>query len=319
MAFRKPGEKKLGGKFLSYGKKSTSKTTFLLSFPKIAAIDAETGMSFYEGTEDGKNLVLVANSQSFKELEDDIDDISENYEEMQIQTFGIDSSTKIRENIEETIMLIDEKRERKKGKSIDETNLSIRSRGRIKYVSKKIQNLKIDLSTKGIHIVDIAQAKEIKEKQGDQFVLIGWEPDMQKGSDHDYDVVLRHFTEKTPQGKTLYKAEVEKDRLKVFQQGDIIENPSYEMWREVLEKRANGETLNTNFSKQVEDGKDRYEEESELDEKTWQDKMKALFDKLSDDQKVQLTESLKKAKISNFSQLTPVQENKLKAIYESFN
>ena len=234
MAFRKPGEIRLGGKFLSYGRKATSKTTFLLSFPKIAAIDAEAGMSFYEGKPKGKNIVLVSNTQSFKDFEEDLDDIAENYEEYGVKTFGLDSATKVKENLEETIMTIDEKREKKKGKSADETNLSIRSRGRIKYVNKKLQNLKIDLSTRGVNIVDIAQAKEIKEKQGDQFVTVGWEPDMQKGADHDYDVVLYHYTEPDGKGGVKFLARVDKDRLEVFKVGTIIENPSYEMWASVL-------------------------------------------------------------------------------------
>lgn len=319
MAFRKPGAKKLGGKFLSYGKKGTSKTTFLLSFPAIAAIDAETGMSFYEGTEKGKNLVLVANSQSFKELEDDMDDIAENYEEYGIKTFGIDSSTKIRENIEETIMVIDEKREKKKGKSVDETNLSIRSRGRIKYVSKRLQNLKIDLSTRGVNIVDIAQAKELKEKQGDQFVTIGFEPDIQKGSDHDYDVVLRHFTEKLANGKVAYKAEVEKDRLGVFNVGDIIENPTYDLWKDVLEKNSNKETLNTSFVQQAESSKELYEEEADEDEKSWKEKMSDLVAKLTDGRKKELFAKLQEAKISDFGSLTATKEEKLKVIYGEFS
>lgn len=317
MGFRKPGESKLGGKFLIYGKKGTSKTTFLLSFPKVAIIDAEAGASFYEGTEKGKNMVLVANSQSFKDFEEDLDDISENHQEYGIATFGLDSATKIKENLEETIMTIDEKREKKKGKSIDETNLSIRSRGRIKYVSKRLQNLKIDLSTKGINVVDIAQCKEIKEKQGDQFITIGYEPDMQKNSDHDYDVVLRSFTEKEPNGKVHYKAEVEKDRLGIYNTGDIIENPSYDMWKSVLEKRK-GDALNTSFAQQSEESKEKYEEEAALEERTWKEKMKSLMSGLDDSGKKEVMGELKEAKVSSFDNLTQTKEAKVKAIYEKY-
>ena len=318
MGFRKPGEKKLGGKFLSYGKKATSKTTFLLTFPKIAALDTETGMSFYEGTNAGKNLVLVSNSQSYKSFEDDLDDISENYEEYGVETFAVDSVTKVKENLEETIMLIDEKRERSKGKSVDETNLSIRSRGRIKYVNKKLQNMKIDLSTRGINVVDIAQAKEIKEKQGDQFVLVGHEPDMQKGSEHDYDVVLYHYTETDGRGNTKFMARVEKDRLGVFKVGQTIENPSYEMWASVFDKRKDKDTLDVSFVQESEDGKHRYEEQQELDEKTWKDKFTILIPTLEDDKKKELMETLKATKITDFDKLTPKKREDMIKIYEQF-
>lgn len=319
MGFRKPGTKKLGGKFLSYGKKGTSKTTFLLTFPKIAAIDAETGMSFYEGTEKGKNLVMVANSQSFKEFQDDIDDIGESYQEYGVETFGLDSATKIKENIEETIMVVDEKREKKKGKSVDEVNLSIKSRGRIKYEAKKLQNLKIDLSSKGVNIVDIAQSKDIKEKVGDQFVTVGYEPDMQKGSDHDYDVVMRHFTEVDMKGVVHFKAEIEKDRLGVFKVGEIIENPSYEMWKDVLEKHKKGEALSTSFSQQVDSAKEKYANDADNDEKSWQDRMVGLIGKLGDDDKKALQEDLKANKITGFNNLTAKQQSNLEAVYAKYN
>ena len=319
MAFRKPGEKKIGGKFLSYGKKATSKTTFLLTFPKVAALDTEAGMSFYEGTDKGKNLILVANSQSFKSFEEDLEDIADNYEEYGVKTFAVDSVTKIKENLEETIMVIDETRERKKGKGVDETNLSIRSRGRIKYVNKRLQNLKIDLSTRGVNIVDIAQAKEIKEKQGDQYVLVGYEPDMQKGSDHDYDVVLYHYTETDGRGNTKFFARVDKDRMGVFKVGQVIENPSYEMWASVLAERDDKEALNTSFVKQNEDGKNSYEEEQDLEEQTWTEKFRNLISILSDEQKKELQVDLKSAGISDFSKVTPKKRELMIEIYKKFS
>lgn len=317
--FRKPAEKRIGAKFLAYGKKSTGKSQFLLSFKGVAAIDAETGLAWYEGTELGKNLVAISNTQSFREMEDAAEQIAENFEEMGVKTFGIDSVTKIKENLEETIMVIDERRERKKGKDVDETNLSIRSRGRIKYTNKRLQNVKIDLSTKGVNIVDIAQAKEIKEKQGDQFVLVGYEPDMQKGADHDYDIVLFFYTEVDSEGKTRYFARVEKDRLRVFKNGDIIENPHYDMWKDVIESKDGKETIATDFAEQVEGSKERYEKEMELEEASWEKKFSELMSNLSDEEKKSISLAIKKARITGFSDLTPTQTESLKAIYKEYS
>ena len=222
MAFRKPATKKLGIKVLSLGKEGTGKTVFALSFPRIASIDGEAGQSFYENTEYGQNLVFVDNTQSYQELEEDIDYIEEEYEAQDIQTLVIDSETKVFNNLEETLMTIEEKKAKKKGVDANDSNLSIRSRGRIKYIAKRLQNLKIDLSSKGVNVVSIAQAKDVQVKQGDSWVVTGVIPDMVKGSAFDYDLVLEHYSEIDAQGNVKYKAKVVKDRTNVFKKGDII-------------------------------------------------------------------------------------------------
>ena len=51
MAFRKPAKTKIGGKFLTYGFTGEGKSYFGLTFPKIGAIDSETGLAFYEDTD----------------------------------------------------------------------------------------------------------------------------------------------------------------------------------------------------------------------------------------------------------------------------
>lgn len=319
MAFRKPAEVRLGAKVLVFGKKATGKSWFLLSWPGIAAIDAETGLAWYEGKEVGKNLVAISNTQSFREMEDDAEEIADNYEELGVKTFAIDSVTKIKENLEETIMVIDERREKRKGKDVDETNLSIRSRGRIKYTNKRLQNVKIDLSTKGINIVDIAQAKEVKEKQGDQFVLVGHEPDMQKGADHDYDIVLFFYTEVGSDGKLKYKAEVQKDRLNVYKTGDVIDSPTYAMWKDVIEGREGKEMIDTSFAEDTQDSKDRYEKETDLAEAGYAEKFSVLIKTLSDDDKKKLTAELAAKKIKGFEGLSPNQKAALGTIYKTFS
>lgn len=320
LAFRKPLEAKVGAKALAFGKKSTGKTKFLLSWPGVAAIDAEMGMSWYEGTEDGKNLVLVSNTQSFKEMEDDAEEIGEAFEDLGVKTFAIDSVTKIKENLEETIMTIDEKREKRKGKDVDETNLSIRSRGRIKYTNKRLQNVKIDLSAKGVNIVDIAQAKPIKKKIGDQFEIVGYEPDMQQGSEHDYDIVLFFYTEPDKTGALKYYARVEKDRLEVFKTGDVIEDPSYEMWKQKIEARDKNESLDINYSQESQETKEKYEQEADLDTASWTEALSALSKKLDTDKQKELAQMLKSARISlaDMDNLSPVQKDKLREIIKRF-
>ena len=81
MSFRKARATKIGGKFLSYGESGSGKSTFQLTFPKVACIDSETGIAHYEGKDielnNGKtynNLVMVDNTSDLDELESDLDD-----------------------------------------------------------------------------------------------------------------------------------------------------------------------------------------------------------------------------------------------------
>ncbi len=137
MAFRKPAKKKIGLKVLIYGTYGTGKTIFGLSFPNVALIDSENGATFYENNPQfNKNLRLVDNFQSFKELEDTIDDLKDNHEEYGIETLVIDSETKIYENLKEVVMNVEEKRARRKGGDEDDTNLSVRS-----WVTKLLQQI----------------------------------------------------------------------------------------------------------------------------------------------------------------------------------
>ena len=318
MAFRKPATKKLGLKVLLQGKQGSGKTITALTFPRIASIDGEAGQSFYENTDYGKNLLFVDNTQSFKELEDNIEYIEDNYEEEDIQSLVIDSETKVFNNLEETLMVIEEKKARENGRQVDDTNISMRSRGRIKYVAKKLQNLKIDLSSKGVNVVSIAQGKDIKTKQGDSWVTTGMEPDMVKGSEFDYDIVLEHFTDEDVKGKTHYKAKVLKDRTNVYKKGDIIENASYEMWKKVIDSRKDLDSLKTNFVQDTVDTKKAYEEDLVEESKSIVERFATLLKESDVAVKAKIADEMKAAKISSFEGLTDKQQEKLEKIYAKY-
>lgn len=319
MAFRKPEAHKVGIKVLIWGKKGVGKSRFLLTFPSIAVIDAETGLAFYEGKDIGKNLKLVSNTQSFKELEDDMDTIREDHKELGIETFAIDSETKVYENIQETVMAVEEKRARRNSRDIDDTNLSQRSWGRIKYVSKKLQNLKIDLSGAGINLVSVAQYDDVKEKKGDQFVVVGGKPVMAKNAEHDYDLVLYMYTEKDSRGKVQYKARVDKDRTDTYKEGDIIESPTYDLWKNEVENLSKNKALNTTFAKEQDDVKDEYAKELDNEEKSIGERLKDLVLKSDDATKEEIKEALSKAKIAKFEGLTAKKQAELEEIYKKFS
>lgn len=240
---RKPREARMGLKVLAYGDSGSGKTTFALSFPRIAAVDSESGMAFYENN---PNIVFIGNTSSCYDLEDVISEIEDSIDDL--STLVIDSETKIYDSMQTSAMEVEEKRARKKGGEIEDSTISIRGYGRIKLLNKRLQNMKIALSSKGINIVSIAQMEDVKEKRGENFVKVGDKPVMAKGVQYDYDIVLKLYTEFTAKGE-VYKATVEKDRTGVYKKGDTIENPTYNNWKDYFEGRMKlpvGEVSYTN-------------------------------------------------------------------------
>lgn len=318
MAFRKPASKRVGLKVLSYGKAGSGKTLFSLSFPKILAIDSENGMTFYEGTEDGKNLLGIDNTQSYQDLEDALYEIEDNVEDFGAETFVLDSESKVYQNIQETIMIVEEKRARAKGRDVLDTNLSVRSWGKIGQIAKKLQNMKIDLTSQGVNFVSVAQASEIKEKQGDSFVVVGHKPDMDKKAEFDYDIVLYHYTEKQADGNTKYFARVEKDRTKTFKTNDVIENPKYNLWGSRIDSLKDKDTLNTSYTEKMKESQAGYEEDIEEEERTLVERLGKLMSESEASVKTKILADMASAKITSLDGLTTAQSEKLEKIYSKY-
>lgn len=249
MALRKPSTKKIGVKVLVKGNTGAGKSLFALSFPKIAALDSEAGLALYEGTEDGINLEFIDNTMSVADMENTFDEIEDLLDDdpKAISTLLIDSETKFYQNLQHTCLDVEEKRTLAKGGDINDSNLSVRSWGRIKQVSQRLQNLKIDLSAKGVNVISVSQVEDVKKKVGDNFVKVGEKPVMPKNAEYDYDIIINLYKEEVD-GKTVYKGEIEKDRTKVTKDGDVFENPSYAIWADHLEGRK-GDTIKSTLTK----------------------------------------------------------------------
>ena len=58
MSFRKAKAAKIGGKFLVYGESGSGKSTFQLTFPRVACVDSEAGVAHYEG----KDISILENN-----------------------------------------------------------------------------------------------------------------------------------------------------------------------------------------------------------------------------------------------------------------
>lgn len=244
--FRKPAQAKIGLKVLAYGGTGVGKSTFGLSFPKVAAIDSESGLSRYENN---PNIISIANTSSVDDLETAISEVEENIDEL--ETFIIDSETKIYDTMQVSAMETEERRARKKGGDVADATISVKGWGKIKLINKRLQNLKIDLSSKGVHIVGVSQMEDIKEKRGENYVKVGEKPAMAKGVEYDYDIILKLYTEKDNKGSETFKAVIEKDRTNVTRRGQIVENPSYEIWKEYVEQNSKLKERPTTFSRDI--------------------------------------------------------------------
>lgn len=314
--FRKPTKKKSGLKVLSYGLEGTGKTLFALSFPQVALIDAESGSAFYENTEDGKNIVLVANTQNFRDYEEAMEFIADNHEEEGIGTLVTDSLTKIRQNLSDAVLNVDVKRNRSKGMADADlnSNLSIRSWGTIGTISKRHQNQKIDLSN-SINIVDIAQEKLKKDDNGN---IVDRVPDIDKSSPYDYDIKLRHYTEVDASGNTKFFALVEKDRTKTFKVGEVVENPNFSLWSKVLDERKDAEVVETSYKKDSSKAEELYEKEIEDQTKDFKTRVAELGQALSSELRDEMVAEIKNGKLTNFDSLTKAKQDKLNEILDKY-
>ena len=302
-------------KVLAYGFEGTGKTLFALSFPDIILIDTEAGSTFYLGGKEGENVKGVLRTQGYKKYEDALSEVARDWDKLEMQTLVTDSVTKLRQNLSDTVINVDVKRNKRNGMADAElnSNLSMRSWGKIGEISKRHQNIKIDLSN-NVNIVDIAQAKEIKD---DNQQVIDIRPDMDKSAPYDYDLKLFLFTKKDSDGTTKFYARVDKDRTKKYKTGEIIENPSFALWSNTLGDSDN--RVETNYSDDQKHDEEAYAEETEKDNQTIQERLAEFSGNLSAEDKKKFTELLSENKITNLNKMTKAQHKKLVGLMDNFN
>ena len=313
--FEEPAKRSAGMKVLVYGFEGTGKTLFALSFPDIILIDTEAGSTFYLSGEEGKNVRGVLRTQGYKKYEDALNEVARDWDKLGMQTLVTDSVTKLRQNLSDTIINVDIKRNKRNGMADAElnSNLSMRSWGKIGEISKRHQNIKIDLSN-NVNIVDVAQAREIRD---DNQTVIQIRPDMDKSAPYDYDIQLFLFTKKDGDGEVKFYARVDKDRTKKYAVGDVVENPSFELWSNTLGDSDN--RVKTDYSGDHEKDAEAYTEEAEKDSQTIQERLAEFSGDLSATDKKKFTDLLSENKITNLNKMTKAQQKKLLELMDSFN
>ena len=287
----------VGGKVLVFGGQGSGKSTFAGTFPNINLVDSEDGNTYY--LENNPNILRVMRTTSASEVQETFDELNDEELLSQFDTIAIDSGTKLYENMQSAANEVVEKRSRKqvrKGKDIDmdDLNLSQRDWGHIKRWNQALKTAYIMFSSQGKWIVEVAHQKDVfreptaeeKNKNIDR-VKIGEAPDLAKKAEYDFDIVIQMFTKEDKEGNVTYFGKIYKDRTGVTKKGEVLEDPSFEIWRGKWESTKKfGVKKAVDYSTGVEKDKESMEIEDE--------KAEEIADSIKDTLKSASPESQKK-------------------------
>lgn len=240
MGFKKPENVINGTRIMIFGEAGTRKTRVAMSFPKNLYINADQGGDdYYEEFAD--NLFEVSDSTTFSDVMDDLDEVENMLDD--VDTITLDSWTKIYENQQHVALRVAEQRAIKSGRLKEGEGLSPKEWGVIKLNSEKMASKLLGFKKDGKTVIVIAEGKDEKEATTDSqgntvFKKVGLMPNTQKDFDFDFDIVLEMVRD--PKTKVTIGARVLKDRLGVVAEGEIVENPSYDIWAAAIEKKRKG-------------------------------------------------------------------------------
>lgn len=222
----KAAAKKL--KVTVYGESGVGKTHFALTFPDPAVIDTESGTDFFAG----RFNFLVWKTKSYADVLAAVKMIERG--EVKCQTLVIDSITVINDVLREAGFRAAEARARRKGREVDDLNLTPRDWGNIKM---RIRSLLTRLYNLPVHTVIVGWLKdEYQDRPDGSSVRVGQTIDADKKILYQPDVILRLEVDR--QGRRW--GVVEKDRSGIFPVGKRIEDPSFAKLKVILERAGGG-------------------------------------------------------------------------------
>lgn len=293
MAFVKPEKLKEGVRILVYGQSGSGKTPFVLTFPKLALVDADSSATFYK--DDCPNIVVMTNTGSLKEVSEELDDLEADEELFsEILSIGVDSISRYYENLQHAALKVVEQRARKNARLVEGEGLSQKEWGIIKLHYDRFMSKLMYYSKLGKNIIVVAEGKDEKEvvKQADGtlvFITKGITYNSSKGAEFDFDIVLE-FT-KDGNGGSL--ARVIKDRTKTFKVDEIIEMATYEHWKEAIEKAQSGRQRNKEEIKKID-----YDIKKDIEAFNTVDEEERKINKLVNEIKKIANEKVKKEKFT---------------------
>jgi hypothetical protein len=249
MGFRKPEQRKQGLKILGYGEDTSGKSIFTFSFPKLAIIDTESKIGTYENNPKyNKNMEAIADTVDYYEILELQEEVIKNPKKY--STFVTDSETNLYDDMQVSAMEVEEAKAEKFNKNIDDAVVAQRGWGKVKLNNARYRNNKSQISALGITVISIAHKKDITEDRNGKMIKIGEKPDLKEGSKHDYDVILRFY--KTKNGDQFrFFAEVEKDTTQTYPIGKILENVTYNNWKDYIEGNQKLNSVNASYGNAI--------------------------------------------------------------------
>lgn len=184
---------------------------------------------------------MTTNTLSLKELHEEIEDVERESELFDsIDTFTVDSITRLHENQEHAALKVVEQRAMQSNRLVEGEGISVKERGIIKLHYEKFFGRMLELAKQGKNLVFIAEKKDKNENKKDAIgnqitVKVGEMPNMQKNAEYDFDVVIKTFI-KDGESHGL----VEKDRTGTFKPGEVIYKPNYTHWAEAIAQAQSG-------------------------------------------------------------------------------
>ncbi|PKR83522.1 hypothetical protein [Heyndrickxia camelliae] len=179
----------------------------------------------------------------------------------------VDGITVISDNVKFAAINVSEKRAKLKAKSQEKTateqfvaeataGLEFKDHDKIKMKGKNLLRSLITGTDKYVVVTSREKTKKVMSNVDGkmQLVEVGKIPDTWDGAEYEFYTVLRHFED---EDGTIKAQIMRKDRTKVFQQNEIIDEPTPLYWQEVITKNK-GKASNVL--------KDRYEDSISKDE-----------------------------------------------------
>lgn len=237
---------------------------------RVLYIDCETGSvdNYLEDLEDQgidlNNLLLIYTTsyteveewatKAMKEEELYIEN-EDGEEELALDSDGnpfkadvivVDGITVISDNVKFAAINVSEKRAKIKAKAQEKTateqfvaeataGLEFKDHDKIKMKGKNLLRSLITGTDKYVVVTSRQKTKKAMRKVDGQMQLVevGIVPDTWDGAEYEFYTVLHHFED---EDGTIKAQVVRKDRTKVFQQNEIIDNPTPLYWQEVINK-----------------------------------------------------------------------------------
>lgn len=323
-SFRKPNARKQGLKILIYGLDGCGKSLITLGFPKVVYIDSEAKGFVYENNPKyNKNLEFVMDTNNYDKTTTALKEILSDENCHGIKTIVIDSETNIYETMNVVMMELEEERARKKAIkhgnnvefAVNDANVSQRAHGKIKNKHNSLKALKLQLSSMGVTVIAIAHLKDLIDTNTQ--TKIGEVADLRKGSNYDYDIVIKCCKEKDIMTqKYKFIAYIEKDTTETFELGEKIDftwtdgqfsNVIYEKLKPYIEQDGsiinNYESVETLLENNIQEDKEF--KSINLEDK--EEEFKNLYMKLDEIGKLKAKELLnQKTKTGKFSEIEDI-------------